>query len=87
MTDMEAALNAYEPPVRRPSDTVTMNRPLAPWDGVCAFHRYLALHIHGATRIAGHGAKNSNEGMARDDEDDAKRFDLIAGRNVPEPAE
>lgn len=32
--------------------TVTMNKPLEPW-GHTAFHKFLAIHIHNATRLAG----------------------------------
>ena len=53
-----------------PRDHVTMNQPLKTWAATISFHRTLAFHIHGATRVA-----RNNNGIA-ETEDDAMRFDL-----------
>ena len=49
--------------------TVTMNRPLEPW-GHTRFHKFLAIHMHNATRLAG-----DNDGLA-DDVETAQKWDL-----------
>ncbi len=68
----ENLANAYIAPVAKPRDQVTMNVPLKPWDHPISFHRTLAFHIHGSTRVA-----RNNNGIA-ETEDDAMRFDLPA---------
>lgn len=50
-------------------DTVTMNKPLEPW-GHTRFHKFLAIHMHNATRLAG-----DNDGLV-DDVETAQKWDL-----------
>lgn len=58
-------------PIRRVKDTVTMGRPLEPW-GHTRFHKFLAIHMHNATRLAG-----DNDGLV-DDVETAQKWDLAA---------
>src|SRR3546814_14257548 len=63
---------------------VTMNRPLQPW-GPTRFHKALAMHIHQATRPAGHGHQAANFGMLETEKEargweDGER--VVEGRRV-----
>ena len=71
MTDFEQVVETIKRHTAR--DTVTMNRPLEPW-GHTRFHKALALHIHQATRPAGHGSEMANFGIM-DSEADARMWD------------
>ena len=67
MSDFEQVVETIKRHTSR--DTVTMNTPLEPW-GHTRFHKFLAIHMHNATRLAG-----DNGGLV-DDVETAQKWDL-----------
>ena len=67
MSDFEQVVETIKRHTAR--DTVTMNRPLEQW-GHTRFHKFLAIHMHNATRLAG-----DNDGLT-DDVETAQKWDL-----------
>lgn len=64
----------------KPQEKVTMNRPLEPWHAG-RFAKALSMHIHQATRTAGHGHESENFGIM-DTETNAKRWDAAIAKGL-----